>query len=90
MPIAYETTTARFEDHCSIEEAETLFAWVRERSREGVPFRLDLSCCMHLHTALLQIVLLTRAERVLPADGALRDCLAPVPSVNELEAFGQA
>ena len=90
MPIAYEHTTARFEDQCSIEEAETLFAWVRERSGEGVPFRLDLSCCTHLHTALLQIVLLTRAERVLPVDGALSDCLARMPSPEELEAIEQA
>jgi hypothetical protein len=78
MAITYDEHTAWFEEHCSIEEADALFAWVRSKISEAVPFRLDLSRCVHLHTALLQIVLLAPGQIVAPVALPLKACLSAI------------
>lgn len=75
MPIRFEKTTAFLENVCTVEEAETLLAWVRGRKRP----KIDLKACEHLHTAILQVLLVVRpAVTAWPEDAELRRWVAAV------------
>ena len=75
MSIVFRNQRARLEGHCSVEEAESLHAWMLEQTAPEV----DLSACEHLHTAVLQTLLVARPSLVvLPADGFLGEHLGPL------------
>ena len=69
MPIQYESDRALFSDVATVEEAETLLAWMQGREDA----KLDLQSCTHLHSAVLQ-VLMAADHRITswPADASLR------------------
>lgn len=58
MSVIYEEGLVRFEGHCEVHEAESFADWLRANPSS----RLDLSRCIHMHTALLQLVLTFRPE----------------------------
>lgn len=68
MSIVFREQRARLEGHCGVEEAESLHAWMLEQTAPEV----DLSACEHLHTAVLQVLLVARPSLVvLPPGGFL-------------------
>jgi hypothetical protein len=77
MPLIFTETQARFEDICAVEEALPLFEFLNSATAPEV----DLSACTHLHTALLQLLLIARPKvAALPADPGLARWLAGVVS----------
>jgi len=73
MPIHYDDTCAVFEDDCAAEEAEALLDWLRSQADATV----DLTRCVHLHTAVFQVVIATTPRIIAPPkDQFLADCLA--------------
>lgn len=78
MAIEYRKKRAVFADVVSVEEAETLLEWLQKNPTASV----DLSACVHLHPANLQ-VLMAAATSVAewPADETfarwLRSALLP-------------
>jgi hypothetical protein len=53
MPIEYKKNRAVFRDEVTVEEAEALLEWLQTRPSAKV----DLSACVHLHTASLQVMM---------------------------------
>ncbi|WP_006788382.1 hypothetical protein [Thiorhodospira sibirica] len=70
MPIRFEEQTAILEEFCTVEEADTLLAWLMEHPDAQV----DLAPCKHLHAAILQVLLSCKPTlKNLPQeDGELR------------------
>ncbi len=58
MSIRYLKKHAALEDIVTVEDAETLLDWLKNQPKPGV----NLSKCVHLHTAVLQVLLITRAR----------------------------
>ena len=74
MPIQYQDDHADLEGHASVEDAEVLSAWLRERPGRT----LGLARCEHVHAAVLQVVLALRPPlREAPPDRWLAATLAP-------------
>lgn len=79
MPIRLMKTKAAFEGAVSVEEADSLQAWLLETPKA----RVDLARCTHLHPASLQVLLAAAIPPAsLPEDPALRAWLAPLFSAN--------
>jgi len=57
MPITYTEGIAHFEGLVGIEEADTLMELIQKQKE--VP--IDLTHCTHLHTAIVQILMVARA-----------------------------
>lgn len=75
MPIAFEADCARLSGVCGVDVAEPLLAWLIEQPHP----RVDLAACQHLHTAVLQVLLVARpAVAAEPAEAFLRDCVIPL------------
>jgi hypothetical protein len=53
MPIEYKKNRVVFRDEVTVEEAEALLEWLQTRPSAKV----DLSACVHLHTASLQVMM---------------------------------
>ena len=53
MPLETHRKTATLRGHATVEEAETLLAWLIATPNG----KLDLSTCDSMHTAVLQVVL---------------------------------
>ncbi len=53
MPIELNDQTAQFTESVSVEEAETLMAWIQEHPGCAVNF----SACEHLHASVLQVLM---------------------------------
>jgi hypothetical protein len=68
MPFEPKKKTAALTGHCTVEEAEPVLAWLLA-NRQG---RLDLSRCVHLHAAVLQVLM------------ALRPAISKYPSAPAL------
>lgn len=76
MPVQYTDDCARFEDFCGAEEALELLEWLRSRPRAAA---VDLAACEHMHSSLLQVLLLARpCVQALPADPFLARWVAPL------------
>lgn len=58
MPIRVEKKVIVFEEFCTIEEAETLL----EALTTNPKLKVSLKRCAHLHTALFQVLLATKAQ----------------------------
>lgn len=72
MPIRTADDVIVLEGNCSVEEAETLHELLRTL-HEPV---LDLSGAQHLHTAIVQLIMVSKAEvRGLKPDPVLAACL---------------
>lgn len=72
MAIVYGKTTFRFEGIIGVEEAEMLL----EKLQEHPKVKLNLLNCQHLHTAILQLLILSKPTiSVLPSDNLLSDIL---------------
>ncbi len=56
MPIIFKENITFLENIVGIEEAEELLKWL-ETHKEGA---VDLSNCSHLHTAIVQILMVAR------------------------------
>ena len=53
MSIEYRKSLAVFKDVVNVEEAEALLEWLQKK--QGA--RVDLSACVHLHPANLQVLM---------------------------------
>jgi hypothetical protein len=72
MAIVYGKTTFRFEGIIGVEDAEALL----EKLQEQPKVKLNLLNCQHLHTAILQLLILSKPTiSVLPSDKLLSDIL---------------
>lgn len=58
--ITYKKGIAYLGESCSVEAAEALFSWLISNPRHKV----NASDCQHLHTAVLQVLLLCRPNIV--------------------------
>lgn len=67
MGIRYLKKHASLEDIVTVEDAEALFDWLKQQARPAV----NLSKCVHLHAAVLQVLLMVRPKVV----GAVNDPL---------------
>ncbi len=56
MSITFRKQVAVFKGVCSVEEAEPLLEWLQSTPRG----RINLKGCDHLHTALLQVLMVFR------------------------------
>ena len=72
MPVTYKKTVAVFEGVCTVEEAETMLAWLQDHPKA----RVNLKRCEHIHAALLQVLMATGvAVSAWPEDEALASWL---------------
>jgi hypothetical protein len=70
MAIEYKKNQAIFRDVVSVEEAEGLLEWLQKKPSAKV----DLSACVHLHPANLQVLMAARPTIVAwPRDAALAE-----------------
>ena len=53
MPITYSKSCARLVDIVTVEEAEELLQWAQKHPKG----KFDLAPCMHLHAAVLQVLM---------------------------------
>jgi hypothetical protein len=67
MGIRYLKKHAALEDIVTVEDAEALFDWLKQQAKPAV----NLSKCVHLHAAVLQVLLMVRPKVV----GAVNDPL---------------
>ncbi|MEK8086314.1 hypothetical protein WNB94_07860 [Aquabacterium sp. A3] len=67
MGIRYLKKHAALEDIVTVEDAEGLFDWLKQQAKPAV----NLSKCVHLHAAVLQVLLMVRPKVV----GAVNDPL---------------
>lgn len=82
MPILIEGEIARISAVASVEEAETLVAFLEG----GVGRRVDLAAATHLHAAVLQTVMAYRPPAAaLPADPALRALIGPLLAADSTQ-----
>jgi hypothetical protein len=58
MGIRYLKKYAALEDIVTVEDAETLFGWLKQQAKPAV----NLSKCMHVHAAVLQVLLLVKPQ----------------------------
>lgn len=58
MPLVFTKTLARFEEVCTVEEALPLLEFLNKAKTP----KIDLSACTYLHTALLQLLLISRPK----------------------------
>jgi len=73
MPIKYSKNKARFIDTITVEEAEGLLEWLQTRRSVA---KLDLSACVHMHTANVQVLMAAEANIVnWPTDASLAEWL---------------
>lgn len=70
MAISYSGKVAIFEGVCKLNEAEALQQWLM-KTPGGT---LDFTDCRHLHTAILQQLLLARPAAIKPPDDAFMRC----------------
>jgi hypothetical protein len=66
MPLVFTGTRVRFEDVCAVDDALPLLDFFKANAAAEV----DLSACTHLHTALLQLLLVARPKVSAPPDDA--------------------
>ena len=79
MPIRLMKTKAALEGTVSVEEADSLQAWLIETPKA----RVELARCTHLHPASLQVLLSAAIHPAsLPQDPSLRAWLAPLFPAN--------
>jgi hypothetical protein len=77
MPIRYLKRHAALEGQVTAEDAEALVAWLRAGPGRGV----HLGKLVHLHAAVLQVLLALKPPLVAPSpDARLAAVLAPVHS----------
>lgn len=78
MPIEFRKNQALFTEVVSVEEAEALLEWLQKKPSA----KIDLSACVHLHPANLQVMMAAGVSiTAWPADAAfagwLRSALIP-------------
>ncbi|MEB0140158.1 MULTISPECIES: hypothetical protein [unclassified Undibacterium] len=56
MPITYSKSCARLIDIVTVEDAEELLQWVQQHPKG----KIDLAACVHLHAAVLQVLMAAR------------------------------
>jgi hypothetical protein len=75
MPHTLTKATARLTGHCSIEEAEAVFAWLVKHPK----CKLDLSGVQHLHAAVLQTMLVAaNPVSKIPSDEFSAECVRQI------------
>jgi hypothetical protein len=80
MPIEFKKNRAVFQDDVSVEEAEGLLEWLQKKPTGKV----DLSACLHLHTANLQVLMVAKAGITSwPQNAELRAWLEPALKPGE-------
>jgi hypothetical protein len=58
MSIELKKNVAVFSDYCTVEEADVLFEWLLKNPK-GV---VNLAACVHIHTAILQVLIFTKVK----------------------------
>lgn len=73
MSISYTENKAVFNDTVSAEDAETFLEWVAPLNNAS----LDMSECLHIHTAVLQVLMAAENINIekMPEDKLLNDWL---------------
>jgi len=72
MAIEFNDAVARFKGQCRLEEASALFEWLEQTPAA----KIDLSDCEHIHTAILQMLMVAKPELLAPpADPFLKQWL---------------
>lgn len=56
MAMTYQRNVADFTDTVGVEDAEAFLAWLHKHPKP----KLDLSACVHLHAAQLQVLMAAR------------------------------
>lgn len=64
MAVEYLDNKAIFRETVTIEEAEELFNWLLSKGEAEI----DMTECSHIHTSVLQIILLFKPKLNLPDD----------------------
>ncbi len=62
MPINFLKSVACFKGVCTVEEAEPLLQWLQDQPRA----KIKLKECTHVHTAILQVLLVANPAVTLP------------------------
>ncbi len=80
MPLVFTDNLVKFDEVCAVEDAMPLVEHLR-----GHPLtEIDLSTCSYMHTALLQLLLLTKPAIVAaPADPFLVRWVVPLLTQSE-------
>ena len=79
MPIELKKTVAVCHDVCSVEEAETLLTWFLDTPSGKV----NLKHCTHLHTAIVQVLMVVKpAISALPDDAKLQTLIHAIGVVE--------
>lgn len=77
MPIEFGKNVARLKEICTVEEAETLLEWLQNHPKG----QINMKHCQHLHTAILQVLWVTRPRiNTLPDDPFLARWVMPLLS----------
>lgn len=73
MPFKFSRNQATAGETCSVEDALPLLEFLQSHPRA----RIDLGGCVHLHTAVLQVLLAARPQMTArPRDALMADVLA--------------
>ncbi len=57
MALQFDNQTATLEGTVTVEEAETLSNWLKEKIQNGTPPHVAMATCEHVHAAVLQALL---------------------------------
>lgn len=57
MALQFDNQTATLEGTVTVEEAETLSNWLKEKSQDGMHPHVAMAACEHVHAAVLQVLL---------------------------------
>jgi hypothetical protein len=82
MAITFKKKIAEFHDVVAVDEAEGLLQWLQTKPSA----RIDLTACVHLHPANLQVLLAAKPGVVAwPTDESFRSWLEPLWNANSEE-----
>ncbi|RWX81004.1 hypothetical protein EPK99_01325 [Neorhizobium lilium] len=77
MPVKFTRTKAEFSGECTVEEAETIFEWLRKTPKG----ELHLAGVTHFHAAILQTLMITQNKiSAMPRDSFAAECMRQVRS----------
>lgn len=68
MALEFKKNKAIFKEIVNVEEAEPLFEWFLKVKKPEV----DMTECSHIHTAVLQLLMIFKPKLILPKDEGLK------------------
>lgn len=77
MPVKLTRAKAELSGDCTVEEAETVFEWLRKTPKG----ELHLGAVTHLHAAILQTIMITHNKlSATPVDLFAAECIRQIKS----------